>query len=53
MASMTAVWWREGKQFVAIEANSTDADTAIRRKKSKSEGKQSPTMTLDKVTVTV
>lgn len=53
MASVTGVWWREGKQLITVCANSGDADSFIRRNKSKCEGNNGSVKTLDKVTLTV
>ena len=49
---MTLVWHREGKQPVAL-VPTADADNFIRRTKSKSEGNNGVSKTLDKYTVTV
>jgi len=53
MASMTMVWCEETRQPMGLYATSQEADQAILRLKRKREGVNTPTMSLDKVTVSV
>ena len=45
------VWDRNGGKVLGVYPSTTDADNALRRFKAKTEGKHSPTLVLERITV--